>query len=98
MKSLTVVHVTGSTERPYEDRCFSWPPALLVGGMARIVGWDHGADAGAGDEGPAAEGFEVVVRVAERFELVESGVAGGAVFVAVDVVVFEAGAPFVSCS
>ncbi|HSK25650.1 MAG TPA: hypothetical protein VK894_01915 [Jiangellales bacterium] len=53
--------------------------------MAEVVGWDEGAFAGAGDEGPAVAGLEVVVDSAERVELAEAGVPGaGPVLAVVD--------------
>ena len=47
-------------------------PARVIG----IVGTDHPSTARAGDEGPALEGLETVVEVAQWIELVEAGVLG----------------------
>ena len=58
-----------------------------VFGVAGVVGWDEGSFAGAGDEGPAVVGFEVVVVGAERVELIEPCVFGAGPFGIV--IVFE---------
>ncbi len=54
-----------------------------VVGVAGVVGGDEGAFAGAGGEGPAVVGLELVVVVAEGVELVEAGVVGAGPGVAV---------------
>ena len=57
--------------------------------MTGIVGRDHGAVAGSGEQGPPLAGVEVVVVVAERIELVEPGVTGVLVLRAPAVVVWS---------
>jgi hypothetical protein len=53
--------------------------------MAGVLGWDHGAFAGAFDERPSVEGLEMVVVGAEAVAFVEAGVVGlGPVFAVVE--------------
>lgn len=56
--------------------CPAWSFALLVVGVAGVVGWDEGALAGAGDERPAVDGLAQVVGGAERVEGGEAVVVG----------------------
>jgi hypothetical protein len=65
---------SGST-RPAEGLVWACPP-WPVGGMQGVVGWDEGAFADAGDEGPAASGFQVIVEPAQRVQLAQPGVPG----------------------
>jgi hypothetical protein len=58
--------------------------------VAGVVGWDEGAFAVAGCQGPAVAGLEVVVVFAEWVELVQAGAPGAGPGLAV--VVFDPGA------
>src|SRR5581483_5518379 len=54
-----------------------WSVRLLgVAGVVGVVGWDEGAFAGAGDEGPAVVGLEVVVVVTDPVGPVQHGEMG----------------------